>query len=67
MMFKPFIQGTDPKNHLPKMIYSLIYQHGPISRAELLEKSNVKQTTLARTIQELVQHKYIREHTIRPC
>ena len=63
-MFKPFIQDTDPKNHLSKMIYSLIYQHGPISRAELLEKSNVKQTTLARTIQELVQHKYIREHTI---
>lgn len=65
-MFKQFIQDSDPHSHLVKMIYSLIYQHGPISRAELLEKSKVKQTTLARTIQELLHKKYIREQTVVP-
>lgn len=60
-MFKEFIQNLSPKNRVLKDIYLLIKQYGPISKAQLLQKINLKQTTLSDKMEELLQKKYIRE------
>ena len=60
-MFKAFLENSSAKNLVLKNIYWLIHQLGPVSKAELLEKTNLTQTTLGRMIAELLKHNWIRE------
>ncbi|MEW9670492.1 ROK family protein [Ammoniphilus sp. 3BR4] len=60
-MFKSFIEDTSPKNRSLRELYQFIYEHGPIHKAQLLKITQHKQTTLARMIDELLGHGFIRE------
>lgn len=61
-MLKNFLEDSSPKNQELKNLYLLIHQFGPISRAELLEKTKMKQTKLAGMIEELLNNKFIYEN-----
>ena len=63
-MFKSFLEESSPKNKILKDIYLLIYQYGPVPKTELLEKTNLKQATLALKIDELLKKKFIYESGI---
>src|SRR5699024_9988856 len=53
------------RNERLKELYSFIHQNGPISRVELLEKTKIKKTTLARMMDDLLNRGYILESGIR--
>ncbi|KIV55992.1 hypothetical protein AM501_20075 [Aneurinibacillus migulanus] len=61
MILKEFLEDVSPKNSLLKTMYRTIYEHGPISRADILEKVKAKQTTVARFIEELLENGFIQE------
>ncbi|WP_227937430.1 ROK family protein [Alkalihalobacillus deserti] len=60
-MFKQFLQNTTPKNQDLKKLYLLIHKYGPITKADLIEKTEIKKTTLVRMIDELLKCKFIEE------
>ena len=60
-MLKDFLKDHSRKNELLKETYKLIHQHGPISKISLIEKAEVKPTTMTRTIEELLENKWIQE------
>lgn len=59
-MFKRFITDISPKNHGLRELFKLIYRYGPASRAQLVEITQYKQSTLARMIEELIDYGYIK-------
>lgn len=61
MIFKQFIVEDSLKNRNLKSIYYYIQQQGPIKKNDLLKLTNLKQTTLVRLIDELVQYGFIYE------
>ncbi|WP_227935264.1 ROK family transcriptional regulator [Alkalihalobacillus deserti] len=60
-MLKSFIKDELPKNQILKTIYLLIHDHGPTTKTDLLEKTNLTQTTLFRIIERLEKEKLIVE------
>lgn len=60
-MFQDFLISKTTKNKELKYIYSLIHKLGPITTAELIEKTSIKKTTLVRMIDELLKRKFIKE------
>ncbi len=60
-MLKFFIEDELPKNQILKQVYLLIHEHGPIVKTDLLEMTNLKQTTLFRIIERLEKDKLIVE------
>ncbi|WP_332632649.1 ROK family transcriptional regulator [Halalkalibacter flavus] len=52
-MLKSFIEDELPKHQILKTVYLLIHDYGPITKTDLLEKTNLKQTTLFRIIERL--------------
>ena len=61
-MFKQFLENESPKNQELKRLYFLIHKYGPIGKAELIEKTMIKQTTLVRMLNELQKDQYIKSH-----
>ena len=61
-MFKRFLENESPKNQELKKIYFLIHKYGPIGKAELIEKTMIKQTTLVRMLNELQKQQFIKSH-----
>src|SRR5690625_5057316 len=60
-MLKKFLTDNFTKNQQLKQIYRLIQYHKQITKNELLEKTDTKQTTLTRMIDELLEKKLIKE------
>lgn len=65
-MFKEFLGDLSPNNRMLKDVYLLIQRLGPISKAELLEKTKLKPATLSDKINELLKKNYIREYGLGP-
>lgn len=61
-MFKRFLENTTQKNQELKKLYLLIHRYGPIRRVDLIEKTEIKKTTLTRMIDELLKSKFIKEN-----
>ncbi len=59
--FKQFFEDDSLKSRNLKDIYRLIHQNGPMKKTDLLEASNLTQTTLVRTIDELLKSNFIYE------
>ncbi|WP_257347398.1 ROK family transcriptional regulator [Pseudalkalibacillus decolorationis] len=60
-MIKQFIETLSQKNKSLKHLYSLIREHGPVSKSELIERTGLKQTTCTRLIDELIEKQLIVE------
>ncbi|GAE28064.1 transcriptional regulator [Halalkalibacter wakoensis JCM 9140] len=60
-MLKSFIEDELPKHQVFKTVYLLIHDNGPITKTDLLEKTNLKQTTLFRIIERLEKDELIVE------
>jgi predicted NBD/HSP70 family sugar kinase len=63
-LLNKFLQDVSLKNRIVKNLYQLIHQHGPISKIDILKKLDIKQTTLTRMVDELLEKKYIQESGI---
>ncbi|GAB2539474.1 ROK family transcriptional regulator [Gracilibacillus alcaliphilus] len=59
-MLKDFLQQTSSKYHGMKLVYQYVYQHGPVTKTELVEKTGVKQTTVTRHLDYLLQNRLIK-------
>ncbi|KAB7705518.1 ROK family protein [Bacillus aerolatus] len=55
-MIKQFAGVLSPKEKSLKELYSLITEHGPISRIDLVKYTRLKQTTCSRLIDELIEN-----------
>lgn len=60
-LFHALFSTDNSKNHTLRNTYQIIHQEGPLTKGELLEKTNLKQTTLLRQIYELLDLQLIRE------
>lgn len=60
-MFKEFLENSTIKNFDLKKLYSLIQRHGPITKNELIEKTQIKKTTLVRMLDDLLKSQFIIE------
>ncbi|WP_382349597.1 ROK family protein [Lederbergia graminis] len=58
---KEFLLDDSIKNRTLKSVYQLIHEQGPISKVELLQMTKLKQTTLVRMLEELIEAKMIYE------
>ncbi|MBS4199852.1 ROK family transcriptional regulator [Bacillus sp. FJAT-49732] len=58
---KEFLIEDSTKYHTLKKVYRLIYEHGPLSKADLQTMTNIKHTTLVRIIDELLIQQFIFE------
>ncbi|WP_066191796.1 MULTISPECIES: ROK family transcriptional regulator [Gracilibacillus] len=58
-MLKDFLQQTSTKYSGMKQVYQCIFDQGPSTKATLLEQTGMKQTTLTRHLDYLLQEKYI--------
>lgn len=61
-MFKQFLDNDSPRNEELKKLYFLIHKYGPIGKADIIEKTKIKQTTLVRMLDELQKHRFIESH-----
>lgn len=59
-MFCQFLQDQSIQNRPLKIIYQYIFQNGLVSRAEIIEKTNLNRGKVARSLKELLDHNYIR-------
>ncbi|MBM4761856.1 ROK family protein [Bacillus sp. B15-48] len=60
-MFKEFIANDSVRNQMLKKVYKLIHQKHQTSKNELLEETNIKQTTLTRMLDEMLNRNFILE------
>ncbi|MBS4194863.1 ROK family transcriptional regulator [Lederbergia citri] len=58
---KEFLVQNLTKHHTLRKIYKLIYDHGPLTKADLQALTNLKHTTLVRIIDELLTSQLIAE------
>jgi predicted NBD/HSP70 family sugar kinase len=63
-LLNEFLQDHSLKNSILKNLYHLIHEQGPISKVDISQKLNIKQTTLTRMIDELLNKKFIIESGI---
>ncbi|SDH83366.1 ROK family transcriptional regulator [Alteribacillus bidgolensis] len=62
-MVEEFLRQRSSKFNGMKEVYCCIHQHGLITKAELLKRTNMKQTTVVRHLDALIQYGLIRiEH-----
>ncbi|MEQ6389193.1 ROK family protein [Bacillaceae bacterium S4-13-58] len=59
-MFREFFQEKAAKYQSIKQVYYFIHKYGPITKAELLELTQLKQTTMVRHLEELLNRNYIK-------
>lgn len=59
--YKDFLEEESIRNQTLKGLYHFIHRYGPISKTDLLKSTNIKQTTLVRMIDELLQNQFIYE------
>ncbi|MFK2826407.1 ROK family transcriptional regulator [Bacillus sp. B190/17] len=60
-MIKQFTGILSQKDKSLKELYSLITEHGPVSRTDLVKYTGIKQTTCFRLIDELIQSELVIE------
>ena len=60
MLYK-FLQDESIQNLPLKIIYQYIYQHGLVSRADIIEHTNLNRGKVARSLIELLDYDYIQE------
>lgn len=60
MLYK-FLQDETIQNLPLKLIYQYIYQHGLVSRADIIEHTNLNRGKVARSLKELLDYDYIQE------
>ncbi|MFS0782029.1 ROK family protein [Bacillus sp. 1P06AnD] len=61
-MFKPFLEDFTIKNKALKDIYYYILKNGPVTKLELMDTIQLKQTTVKDKMEELLSKKYIKEN-----
>ncbi|MFD2706272.1 ROK family protein [Salibacterium lacus] len=59
-MIKELLGRHSPKFHGMKEVYRVIHQENPVTKAKLLERTNMTQTTVVRHLEELKQYGLIR-------
>lgn len=59
-MFKCFLENNTLKNKDLKNLYYLIHKEGPMTSAEIIEKTSIKKTTLVRMLDELMRDGFIK-------
>ena len=60
-MIKQFIETTSQKEKSLKWLYSLIKEHGPVSKIDLIKYTGLKQSTCSRLIEELILNQLVIE------
>jgi len=58
-MLRQFLQDQSIHNQPTKIIYQYIFQNGLVSRAEIIEKTNLNRGKVARSLKELLEKNYI--------
>ncbi|SFL79411.1 ROK family transcriptional regulator [Salibacterium qingdaonense] len=59
-MIEELLRRHSPKFHGMKEVYRVIHQENPVTKAKLLERTNMTQTTVVRHLEELKQYGLIR-------
>ncbi|WP_138420812.1 ROK family transcriptional regulator [Aquibacillus sediminis] len=54
-MLKEFLQGKSSKHINIKHVYQTIHRYGPITKGKLIERTNLKQTTMVRILEQLLE------------
>lgn len=63
-MFPIFAQDTSLKNRTLKHIYQTVHQYGPLTKADIIKKTKLTQTTATRFIDVLLQNNFIGQYGI---
>lgn len=58
-MLKDLLQDESNKSKNSKLVYRLVHRYGPITKAELIKQSGIKQTTMVRILDDLLNAKLV--------
>lgn len=58
-MLKQFLQETSIKSRNIKLVYRFIHRYGPTTKAYLIEQTKLKQTTMVRILDEMIEYNLI--------